>query len=171
MSVAAIAMDSGINANLLFGWRRWHLASLAQAVRFADARITPMPPQTNQHFETGQNSARSYRRPHHRCPFTVPPFPTPVTDDAVACRQRTARRDHFGIGTCPVALGRFALAGAKVHADDTPVGVLDPGCGRTKTGRLWVYPRDDRPGASKDAPAVWFQYSPDRKGEHPQKYP
>ena len=68
------------------------------------------------------------------------------------------------------ALGRYALAGAKVHADDTPVAVLDPGRGRTKTGRLWVYVRDDRPAASRDAPAVWFQYSPDRKGEHPQKH-
>jgi transposase len=68
------------------------------------------------------------------------------------------------------ALGRYALAGAKVHADDTPVAVLDPGRGRTKTGRLWVYVRDDRPAASQDAPAVWFQYSPDRKGEHPQKH-
>ena len=43
------------------------------------------------------------------------------------------------------ALGRYTLAGAKVHADDTPVPVLDPGRGRTKTGRLWVYVRDDRP--------------------------
>jgi transposase len=68
------------------------------------------------------------------------------------------------------ALGRYALAGAKVHADDTPVGVLDPGRGRTKIGRLLVYVRDDRPAGSQDAPAVWFQYSPDRKGEHPQKH-
>ena len=68
------------------------------------------------------------------------------------------------------ALGRYALAGAKVHADDTPVPVLDPGRGKTKTARLWVYVRDDRPAGSKDAPAVWFQYSPDRKGEHPQDH-
>jgi transposase len=68
------------------------------------------------------------------------------------------------------ALGRYALAGQKVHADDTPVKVLDPGRGRTKTGRLWVYVRDDRPAASRDAPAVWFRYSPDRKGEHPQRH-
>ena len=68
------------------------------------------------------------------------------------------------------ALGRYALAGAKVHADDTPVKVLDPGRGRTKTGRLWVYVRDDRPAASSEPPAVWFQYSPDRKGEHPQQH-
>jgi hypothetical protein len=68
------------------------------------------------------------------------------------------------------ALGRYTLAGGKVHADDTPVPVLDPGRGRTKTGRLWVYVRDDRPCDSKDAPAVWFQYSPDRKGEHPSEH-
>jgi len=68
------------------------------------------------------------------------------------------------------ALGRYALAGEKVHADDTPVAVLDPGRGRTKTGRLWVYVRDDRPAASQDAPAAWYQYSPNRKGEHPQKH-
>ena len=68
------------------------------------------------------------------------------------------------------ALGRYVRAGDKLHADDTPVGVLDPGRGRTKTGRLWAYVRDDRPAGSADAPAVWFQYSPDRKGEHPRRH-
>ena len=68
------------------------------------------------------------------------------------------------------ALGRYTLADGKVHADDTPVPVLDPGRGRTKTGRLWVYVRDDRPCGSQDAPAVWFQYSPDRGGEHPREH-
>lgn len=66
------------------------------------------------------------------------------------------------------ALGRYTLAGGKVHADDTPVPVLDPGRGRTKTARLWVYVRDDRPCASLDPPAAWFQYSPNRGGEHPR---
>ena len=68
------------------------------------------------------------------------------------------------------ALGRYALAGVKVHADDTPVPVLDPGRGRTKTGRLWVYVRDDRPAASTEPPAAWYRYSPNRKGEHPQDH-
>ena len=68
------------------------------------------------------------------------------------------------------ALGRYTLAAAKLHADDTPVPVLSPGLGKTKTGRLWVYVRDDRPAGSKDAPAAWYQYSPDRKGEHPQRH-
>ena len=65
------------------------------------------------------------------------------------------------------ALGRYVLGAKKLHADDTPVPVLEPGRGRTKTGRLWTYVRDDRPAGSTEAPAVWFQYSPDRKGERP----
>jgi hypothetical protein len=80
-----------------------------------------------------------------------------------------ARGDEL-IDPLLAALGRYTLAGVKVHADDTPVPVLDPGRGRTKTGRLWVYVRDDRPAGSADAPAVWFQYSPNRKGEHPQAH-
>ena len=68
------------------------------------------------------------------------------------------------------ALGRYVLAAEKVHTDDTPVPVLDPGRGKTKTGRLWTYVRDDRPAASRDPPAVWYRYSPDRKGEHPQAH-
>ncbi|HSW24510.1 MAG TPA: IS66 family transposase, partial [Burkholderiaceae bacterium] len=79
-------------------------------------------------------------------------------------------QSHALLDPLVAALGRYKLAAAKVHADDTPVGVLDPGRGRTKTGRLWVYVRDDRPAASQDAPAVWFRYSPDRKGEHPQRH-
>ncbi len=57
-----------------------------------------------------------------------------------------------------------------MHADDTPVPVLDPGRGKTKTGRLWVYVRDDRPAADATPPAVWFRYSPDRKGEQPREH-
>jgi transposase len=67
-------------------------------------------------------------------------------------------------------LGRHVLLSEKIHADDTPVPVLDPGRGRTKTGRLWTYVRDDRPGAGPDPPAVWYRYSPDRKGEHPREH-
>ena len=63
-------------------------------------------------------------------------------------------------------ISKHVLAGAKIHADDTPVPVLAPGNGKTKTGRLWTYVRDDRPAGLKTAPAVWFTYSEDRKGEH-----
>ena len=65
------------------------------------------------------------------------------------------------------ALSQYVLSAQKLHADDTPVPVLAPGTGKTKTGRLWTYVRDDRPAGSTDPPAVFFRYSPDRKGEHP----
>lgn len=58
----------------------------------------------------------------------------------------------------------------KVHTDDIPVPVQDPGSGKTRTARLWVYVRDDRNAGSQLAPAVWFAYSPDRRGTHPQQH-
>ena len=66
------------------------------------------------------------------------------------------------------ALRKHVLSAIKIHADDTPVPVLAPGNGKTKTGRLWTYVRDERPAGEKTAPAVWFAYSADRKGEHPR---
>jgi transposase len=68
------------------------------------------------------------------------------------------------------ALRRHVLAAEKLHADDTPVPVLVPGRGTTKQGRLWVYVRDERPCAGVTPPAVWFTYSPDRKGKHPAEH-
>lgn len=68
------------------------------------------------------------------------------------------------------ALRRHVMAAEKLHADDIPVPVLAPGLGKTKTGRLWAYVRDDRPAADSTPAAVWFAYSPDRKGEHPQSH-
>jgi transposase len=68
------------------------------------------------------------------------------------------------------ALRRYVFDCGKLHADDTPVPVLAPGTGKTKTGRLWTYVRDDRPAGDTAAPAVWFAYSPDRKGEHPERH-
>src|SRR5215813_7514553 len=65
------------------------------------------------------------------------------------------------------ALKKYVLSAEKLHGDDVPVPVLAPGNGKTKTGRLWTYVRDDRPAGSEEAAAVWFTYSPDRKGEHP----
>src|SRR6202140_4796380 len=67
-------------------------------------------------------------------------------------------------------LRRHVMAADKLHADDTPVPVLAPGNGKTKTGRLWTYVRDDRPAGDATPAAVWFAYSPDRKGEHPQAH-
>jgi transposase len=72
----------------------------------------------------------------------------------------------------PVAevLRRYVLDTDKLHGDDTPLPVLAPGTGRTKIGRFWTYVRDNRPAGDKAAPAVWFAYSPNRKGEHPQQH-
>jgi hypothetical protein len=68
------------------------------------------------------------------------------------------------------ALRHYVISASKLHADDTLVPVLAPGNGKTKTGRLWTYVRDDRPAGDTAAPAVWFAYSPDRKGEHPARH-
>jgi transposase len=64
------------------------------------------------------------------------------------------------------AITHHVRAGAALHADDTPVPVLDPGRGKTKTGRLWVLVRDERPWGGPAPPAVSYLYSPNRKGEH-----
>jgi transposase len=68
------------------------------------------------------------------------------------------------------ALRRHVMSATKLHADDTPVPVLAPGNGQTTTGRLWTYVRDDRPWGDQTPPAVWFAYTPDRKGEHPKAH-
>ena len=68
------------------------------------------------------------------------------------------------------AVGRYVREAQKIHTDDTPVPVLEPGRGKTRTARLWTYVRDDRPAGSRAPPAVWYQYSPDRKGERPRTH-
>ncbi len=50
------------------------------------------------------------------------------------------------------------LSSPKVFADDTPLAVLDPGRGRTKTGRLWCYAVDDRPWSGPGHPAAVYLY-------------
>ena len=68
------------------------------------------------------------------------------------------------------ALGRHVMSAERLHADDTPVPVLAPGAGRTRTGRLWTYVRDDRPFAGMAYPAALYRYTPDRRGEHPRAH-
>src|ERR1700752_83608 len=62
---------------------------------------------------------------------------------------------------------QHVFAAEKIHGDDTTVPVLAPGLGRTATGRLWVYVRDDRLCGGPAAPAAAYFYSPDRGAEHP----
>jgi hypothetical protein len=64
-------------------------------------------------------------------------------------------------------LRRHVLGSTRIFADDTTLPVLDPGRGRTKTGRLWGYAVDDRPWGGETPPAVVYLYAEDRKGEHP----
>ncbi|MCC6919347.1 MAG: IS66 family transposase [Alphaproteobacteria bacterium] len=69
------------------------------------------------------------------------------------------------------------VASDRIHADDTPIRVLDPkkkrieGLARgVKEGRVWVYVKDDRPWAGSDPPAAAYWFSPDHKGEHPREH-
>src|SRR4051812_21576812 len=73
-------------------------------------------------------------------------------------------------GLMPLVLGVRArvFSAARLHGDDTTVPVLAKG--RTRIGRVWGYVRGDRPFGGPDPPAVAFFYSPDRRGEHPERH-
>lgn len=58
----------------------------------------------------------------------------------------------------------------RLFADETTAPVLDPGRGRTKTGQLWAYARDDRPWGGADPPMVAYVYAADRKAERPEAH-
>ncbi|WP_363696615.1 IS66 family transposase [Sphingomonas sp.] len=62
------------------------------------------------------------------------------------------------------------LKADKIHADDTPVPVLDPGRGKTATGRLWVYAADDRASGGTAPRATWYRFTPDRTAAHPTSH-
>ena len=64
----------------------------------------------------------------------------------------------------------YLKASTKLIADETTAPVLDPGRGRTKTGQLWAYARNDRPWGGADPPAVAYVYAPDRKAERPMAH-
>ena len=82
--------------------------------------------------------------------------------------------DHVGAGAAALAplhelIRGHVLAAERLHGDDTTVPVLAKG--KTITGRLWAYVRDDRPfGQGRGPPAVLFHYSRDRRGEHPERH-
>ena len=66
------------------------------------------------------------------------------------------------------AIRGHVFAAERIHADDTTVPVQAKG--KTRTGRLWAYVRDDQPFGGPDPPAAAFFYSPDRGGEHPERH-
>jgi transposase len=79
------------------------------------------------------------------------------------------------VGHCATALRplhalieRHVLAAERLHGDDTTVPILAKG--KTKTGRIWVYVRDDQPFGGPDPPAALFYASRDRTREHPESH-
>ena len=85
-------------------------------------------------------------------------------------RWRTGWANGATVRPLVDAVGAHVMTAARVHADDTTVPVLDPGRGRTKTGRLWSYVRDDRPFGGRSATGGALSLRPDRKGEHPRQH-
>jgi transposase len=73
-----------------------------------------------------------------------------------------------GLAPLMALIDAHVLAAARLHGDDTTVPVLAKG--RTITGRVWTYVRDDRSFAGPAPPAAMFRYSRDRTGEHPQRH-
>jgi transposase len=67
-------------------------------------------------------------------------------------------------------LCKNVFASDHLFADDTPVPVLDPGRGRTKTGRLWVYAREQRGWSGPEPPAAVYLFAPDRRAERPASH-
>ena len=64
-------------------------------------------------------------------------------------------------------IGRVVQRGGALFADDTPVKMQAPGQKKTKTARVWTYVRDERPWSGSSPPCAWYQFTIDRKGEHP----
>lgn len=86
--------------------------------------------------------------------------------------DRSTMADWVGRSTAllePLAntIGRIARRGEAIFADDTPVKMQVPGLKKTKTARVWTYVRDERPWAGQSPPCAWYQFTIDRKGEHP----
>jgi transposase len=68
------------------------------------------------------------------------------------------------------AIGKYVKQAKHIHGDDTTAPTLSPGKGRTQIGRYWTYVRDGRPWGEEAPPAVWLQYSEDRKSVHPSAH-
>src|SRR3954447_16900400 len=101
-----------------------------------------------------------------------PPSPTLCPGGSAAQPVNLGRHQ---VGACVAVLAPLlrrveghVFAAERLHGDDTTVPVLAKG--KTITGRLWTYVRDDRPFAGPDPPAAMFYYSRDRSGEHPARH-
>ncbi|ARM14829.1 IS66 family insertion sequence transposase protein (plasmid) [Rhizobium phaseoli Brasil 5] len=79
------------------------------------------------------------------------------------------------VGACAAALKPIhslieahVLAAERLHGDDTTVPILAKG--KTDTGRIWTYVRDDRPFGGLSPPAALYYASRDRRQEHPERH-
>ena len=86
--------------------------------------------------------------------------------------DRSTMADWVGRSTAllePLAdeIGRIVRRSAALFADDTPVKMQAPGHKKTKMARVWTYVRDERPWSGASPPCAWYQFTIDRKGEHP----
>lgn len=79
---------------------------------------------------------------------------------------------HVAWWVVPLAemIGAHVMAASVIHTDDTPIAVLAPGNGKTRTGRLWAYVLDERAWQGGRAPAAYYRFSPDRRGERPREH-
>jgi hypothetical protein len=83
-----------------------------------------------------------------------------LADQVAACA--------FALRPLCALIERHVLAAERLHGDDTTVPILAKG--KTETGRVWTYVRDDRPFGGKDPPAALYYASRDRSGEHPERH-
>jgi transposase len=89
--------------------------------------------------------------------------------------ERSTLTDWVGRSTALLeplanAIGRHVRSGPALFADDTPVKMQVPGSKTTKTARVWAYVRDERPWSGPSPPTVWYRFTVDRKGEHPEEH-
>jgi transposase len=79
---------------------------------------------------------------------------------------------HVAWWVMPLAemIGVHVIAAPVIHTDDTPIAVLAPGNGKTRTGRLWAYVLDERAWQGARAPAAYYRFSPDRRAERPREH-
>uniref|UniRef100_UPI001F0D0DDC IS66 family transposase n=1 Tax=Poseidonocella sp. HB161398 TaxID=2320855 RepID=UPI001F0D0DDC len=76
----------------------------------------------------------------------------------------------FHLGPVVDRLAEHLKSSSKLFMDETTAPVLDPGCGKTKTGFLWALARDDRGWGGDDPPGVVYFYAPGRGGEHAETF-
>lgn len=89
--------------------------------------------------------------------------------------ERSTLTDWVGRSTALLepladAIGRMVRQGDAIFADDTPIKLQAPGQKKTKTARVWTYVRDERPWSGQSPPCAWYQFTIDRKGEHPANH-